>query len=83
MVCLGRLRYLAARSNRLKSLEGNMKPAVNRVATVPMTALLCCPQCYRLISYNRDQALVQCHGCGTTVRSQDLPRPFASSANQG
>lgn len=59
-----------------------MKPAVNRVASVPMTALLCCPQCYRLISYDRNQTLVQCHACGATVREQDLPESLRALANR-
>jgi len=59
-----------------------MKPVVNRVAGVPMTALLCCPQCYRLISYDRDQGLVHCHVCGTTVRGKDLPQSLGSSATR-
>ncbi|MBM4124547.1 MAG: hypothetical protein FJ246_06295 [Nitrospira sp.] len=57
-----------------------MKPTINRVASVPMTALLCCPQCYRLISYDRGQSLVQCHACGATVKGQDLSPSFDSSA---
>ena len=50
-----------------------MKPSVNRVAIVPSTALLCCPQCYRLISYEPNQKRVGCHACGTIVTRHDLP----------
>lgn len=56
-----------------------MKPAVNRVASVPMTALLSCPQCYRLISYEVGQAMVKCLTCGTTLRNQDLPTSIETS----
>lgn len=59
-----------------------MKPVVNRVASVPMTALLCCPQCYRLISYDRDQPMVHCHACGTTVRGKDLPHSLDPSVTR-
>jgi len=56
-----------------------MKPAVNRIASVPMTALLCCPHCYRLISYEVGQSQIKCQTCGTTLRNQDLPASLGSS----
>jgi LSD1 subclass zinc finger protein len=56
-----------------------MKPAVTRIASVPMTALLCCPQCYRLISYEAGQTQVKCQSCGTALRNQDLPTALGSS----
>jgi len=59
-----------------------MKPAVNRIASVPMTALLCCPQCYRLISYEVGQTQVKCQSCGTALRNQDLPTSIGSSLQE-
>jgi ribosomal protein L37AE/L43A len=34
------------------------------LAAVPRTAILCCPSCYRMISYTRDQLIVSCDACG-------------------
>ncbi|MBI4401170.1 MAG: hypothetical protein HY581_06025 [Nitrospirae bacterium] len=59
-----------------------MKPAVKRVASVPLTTLVCCPQCYCLISYEAGQPTVACHTCGTIVRGRDLPSSLDSSVNQ-
>jgi ribosomal protein L37AE/L43A len=56
-----------------------MKPSVNRIASVPMTALVCCPQCYRLISYDAGQTVVRCHACGTKVKGQNLPPSLGTS----
>lgn len=44
-----------------------MKPRVEKLAHVPRTAVLCCPTCYRMISYSRDQLIVECATCGMTV----------------
>ncbi len=44
-----------------------MKPTVNKLSCVPRTAVLCCPSCYRMISYNREQAVVECEACRVTV----------------
>ncbi len=49
-----------------------MKPSVNRVSSVPLTSLVCCPRCYRLISFEASQALVSCHACGAVVRGPAL-----------
>lgn len=45
-----------------------MKPVVNRIASIPLTALVSCHRCYQLISYDPQQTLVHCPACGTTVR---------------
>jgi ribosomal protein L37AE/L43A len=44
-----------------------MKPIVTKLSSVPLTALLCCPRCTRLISYERGKTTVVCHACGATV----------------
>ena len=44
-----------------------MKPSVTKLSSVPLTALLCCPHCTRLISYERGRHAVVCHACGATV----------------
>jgi len=44
-----------------------MKPPVTKLSSVPLTALLCCPHCTRLISYERGRQAVVCHACGATV----------------
>ena len=49
-----------------------MKPSVNRISKVPLTALVCCPQCYRLLSYQTDETRVTCHGCGALVKGQGI-----------
>jgi len=49
-----------------------MKPSVTRVSSVPMTSLVCCPGCYRLISFEASQASVSCHACGAVVRDPSL-----------
>jgi LSD1 subclass zinc finger protein len=46
----------------------DMKPVVNRIASIPLTAVLSCHRCYQLISYDPGQPFVRCHACGTTVR---------------
>ncbi|MEQ1794350.1 MAG: hypothetical protein ABL970_09190 [Nitrospira sp.] len=51
-----------------------MKPAVIKLAAVPMTAVLCCPSCYRMISYTRAQLVVTCDACG-----QSFPQSAPSS----
>lgn len=58
-----------------------MKPTVTRVASVPRTALVCCPECYQLISYEVGQASITCHTCGITVIGQTLPTSLESSVN--
>jgi ribosomal protein L37AE/L43A len=44
-----------------------MKPIVTKLSSVPLTALLCCPHCTSLISYERGKQAVACHACGATV----------------
>jgi ribosomal protein L37AE/L43A len=44
-----------------------MKPTVTKLSSVPLTALLCCPHCTSLISYERGRQAVVCHACGVTV----------------
>jgi DNA-directed RNA polymerase subunit M/transcription elongation factor TFIIS len=46
-----------------------MKPLVNRIANVPLTALVSCHRCYYLISYDPTETFVKCPACGTTVRA--------------
>jgi hypothetical protein len=55
-----------------------MKPSVNRIVSAPLTALICCPQCYGLISYPADQKVVKCHACATVVKGAELPRADAA-----
>lgn len=44
-----------------------MKPTVTKLSSVPLTALLCCPRCTCLISYERGKNAIVCHACGVTV----------------
>jgi LSD1 subclass zinc finger protein len=44
-----------------------MKPPVTRVSRLPWTALVSCPHCYRLVSYESGQRKVRCHACGAAV----------------
>jgi hypothetical protein len=44
-----------------------MKPPVTRVSRPPWTVVVCCPHCYRLISYESGQAKVLCHACSATI----------------
>jgi len=44
-----------------------MKPTVTKLSSVPLTALLCCPRCTCLISYERDKHAIVCHECGVTI----------------
>lgn len=60
-----------------------MKPAVIKVATVPRTRLVCCPDCCQLVSYDPLQALVRCHACGTLVLGDDLSASLGSSVTPG
>jgi hypothetical protein len=53
-----------------------MKPPITKLATVPKTTLLCCPQCYRLISYDGLKSMVECDLCGATVRAVTAPASF-------
>lgn len=60
-----------------------MKPLVTKLTSVPRTKLLCCPQCYRLISSDEHRPVLQCHACGATLLrgtlSPSLSTPTASS----
>ena len=47
--------------------EGHMKPTVTKLSSVPLTALLCCPHCTQLISYERGKHAIVCHACGVSV----------------
>lgn len=49
-----------------------MKPTVTKLSSVPLTALLCCPQCTRLISYERGKDVIACHACGITITAQTI-----------
>jgi len=60
-----------------------MKPAVTKVTTVPRTQLICCPECYRLISCDALQAQVACHACGTIVLGPTLPVSLDPPAARG
>lgn len=53
-----------------------MKPPIMKIASVPKTTLLCCPQCYRLISLDGLKTTVQCDMCGATVRAVTAPASF-------
>ena len=55
-----------------------MKPMVTKISAIPSTGLVCCSQCFRLISYDTGDAVVTCHACGTTVKSLDLPTALGS-----
>ena len=44
-----------------------MRPTVTKLSSVPLTALLCCPRCTCLISYERGKNAIVCHACGVTV----------------
>ena len=44
-----------------------MKPTVTKLSSVPLTALLCCPRCTSLISYERGKDTIDCHACGVTI----------------
>lgn len=44
-----------------------MKSTVTKLSSVPLTALLCCPRCTCLISYERGKNAIICHACGVTV----------------
>lgn len=58
-----------------------MKPTVTKLSSVPLTALLCCPQCTRLISYERGTQAVACHSCGATI-TPPPNKPAGSALNQ-
>ncbi len=60
-----------------------MKPVITKVASVPRTRLVCCSDCYQLISYDPLQSLVRCHACGTTVSGQTLPASLDQSVTPG
>jgi len=57
-----------------------MKPLVTKLTTVPRTKLICCPQCYRLISSEERHPVLQCHACGATVLRQALSAAFPPNA---
>ncbi|MFM8551278.1 MAG: hypothetical protein ACKOCD_03055 [Nitrospiraceae bacterium] len=57
-----------------------MKPAITKVATVPRTRLVCCPECYQIVSYDPLRSLVHCHACGTAVFGSEGPAADASGA---
>lgn len=59
-----------------------MKPVVNKLSSVPMTSLLCCPRCTHLISYERGKSVIVCHACGATVTPPAF-KPAGSAANRG
>lgn len=58
-----------------------MKPSINRVSSVPLTSLVCCPRCYRLISFEASQVTVSCHACGAVVRGPRLTSPADGSVD--
>jgi ribosomal protein L37AE/L43A len=58
-----------------------MKPTVTKLSSVPLTALLCCPHCTGLISYERGKHAIVCHACGATVTAPAFT-PNGSAANQ-
>jgi ribosomal protein L37AE/L43A len=58
-----------------------MKPTVTKLSSVPLTALLCCPQCTNLISYERGKQTVVCHACGVTVTAPAF-KSTGSTAHQ-
>lgn len=60
-----------------------MKPNVNRVASIPQTALVYCHGCYRLISFDPNDHLVRCPACGMTVKEKDLHPELRSSVHPG
>ncbi|MFM8541586.1 MAG: hypothetical protein ACKOBZ_08985 [Nitrospira sp.] len=49
-----------------------MKPTVTKISSIPQTALLCCPQCTHLISYERGQDRIVCRACGATLPARTL-----------
>jgi ribosomal protein L37AE/L43A len=53
--------------HRILTLERDMKPTVTKLSSVPLTALLCCPRCTCLISYERGKHTIVCHECGATI----------------
>lgn len=59
-----------------------MKPTVTKISSVPLTALLCCPQCTRLISYERGTQAVVCHACGATI-TPPSNKTAGSASTQG
>ena len=58
--------------DRLKIPTRTMKPTVTKISSVPRTALLCCPQCTHLISYERGQDRIVCRSCGATLPARAL-----------
>lgn len=56
-----------------------MKPTITKIAGIPSTGVICCSQCFRLISYEAGRSPVTCHACGTTVKRQDLPMSIESA----
>ncbi|MGH7259174.1 MAG: hypothetical protein ACREI9_00650 [Nitrospiraceae bacterium] len=58
-----------------------MKPTVTKLSSVPLTALLCCPHCTCLISYERGKDAIVCHACGITVTAPTF-RPAGPAAPQ-
>lgn len=58
-----------------------MKPTVTKLSSVPLTALLCCPHCTRLISYERGKQAIVCHACGVTVTAPAF-KPAGPPAHQ-
>lgn len=60
-----------------------MKPSVTKVATVPRTQLVCCPDCCQLVSYDPLQTSVRCQACGTKVVGQTLPAWSDRTASGG
>ncbi|MGH7256533.1 MAG: hypothetical protein ACREI3_12240 [Nitrospirales bacterium] len=60
-----------------------MKPIVNRLSSVPLTGLVCCPRCYQMVSYAPENLIVTCPSCGTTVKGPDMPDSLNSSPESG
>lgn len=58
-----------------------MKPTVTKLSSVPLTALLCCPRCTCLISYERGKQAIVCHACGVTVTAPAF-KPSQATAHQ-
>ena len=56
-----------------------MKPTVTKLSSVPLMALLCCPHCTQLISYERGKHAIVCQACGAAVTAPAF-RPAAPAA---